>query len=211
VTLGTPPANRGLRPYLAALCIGAAHRQRLHIAYNGSMETPFDEYSARLQKHLENVYGIRVVTRDIPDPLTGDLDGAEIDIDNAVTPEQRLFLLAHLFGHTVQWNVNPDLFEIGRQYRPPVNEDLIPAVVAYEREAACYGLSVLHEIGIMEIDQWFCDYTACDQAYLLHFYRTGERRNFRSFSTGSAPLLQPQPIPPFTPTRRTFRMDGIVI
>lgn len=175
------------------------------------METPFDEYSARVQKHLETLYGIRVVTRDIPDPLTGDLDGAEIDIDHAVTAEQRLFLLAHLFGHTVQWNVNPALFEIGRQYRPPVNEDLIPAVVVYEREAACYGLAVLHEIGIMDIDQWFCDYTACDQAYLLHFYRTGEKRDFPSFWTGNAPRLQPQPIPRFMPTRRAFRMDGIVI
>jgi hypothetical protein len=57
-----------------------------------SIEIPFDEYSAPVQKRLENVYGIRVVTRDIPDPLTGDLDGAEIDIDYAVSPEQRLFL-----------------------------------------------------------------------------------------------------------------------
>jgi hypothetical protein len=175
------------------------------------METPFHEYSARVQTHLENVYGIRVVIRDIPDPLTGDLDGSEIDIDYAVTPEQRLFLLAHLFGHTVQWNVSPALFEIGRQYRPPVNEDLIPAIVAYEREAAAYGLAMLHEIGIMDIDGWFCDYTACDQAYLLHFYRTGEKRDFRSFWAGNTPRIQPQPIPRFTPTRRAFRMDGIVI
>lgn len=36
-----------------------------------SIKIPFDEYSARVQKHLENVYGIRVVTRDIPDLLTG--------------------------------------------------------------------------------------------------------------------------------------------
>ena len=72
-----------------------------------SLEIPFDEYSARVQKHLEDVYGIRIVTRDIPDPLTGDLDGAEIDIDYAVSPEQRLFLLAHLFGHTVQWKCEP--------------------------------------------------------------------------------------------------------
>ena len=28
----------------------------------------------------------------------GDLDGAEIDVDYAITPEQRLFLLGHLFG-----------------------------------------------------------------------------------------------------------------
>jgi hypothetical protein len=176
-----------------------------------SIEIPFDEYSARVQKHLEDVYGIRIVTRDIPDPLTGDLDGAEIDIDYAVSPEQRLFLLAHLFGHTVQWNVNPALFEIGRRYQPPVNEDLIPAVIAYEREAACYGLAMLHEIGITHTDQWFCDYTACDQTYLLHFYRTGQKRDFRNFWASNAPLIKPQPIPHFTPTRRVFRMDGIVI
>ena len=175
-----------------------------------SIEIPFVEYSARIQ-HLESVYGIRVVTRDIPDPLTGDLDGAEIEIDFAVSPEQRLFLMAHLFGHTVEWNVKPALFEIGRRYQPPVNEDLIPAVMAYEREAACYGQAMLHEIGITNIDQWFCDYTACDQAYLLRFYRTGQKRDFRSLRAGNAPLIKPQPIPPFTPTRRVFRMDGFVI
>jgi hypothetical protein len=31
-----------------------------------SIEIPFDEYSARIQKHLENVCGIRVVTRIFP-------------------------------------------------------------------------------------------------------------------------------------------------
>ena len=81
-----------------------------------SVGIPFDECSARVQKHLEDVYGIRIVTRDIPDPLTGDLDAAEIDIDSAVSPEQRLFQFEHFFRHTVQWNLNPALFEIGRRY-----------------------------------------------------------------------------------------------
>ena len=112
---------------------------------------------------------------------------------------------------TVQWNVKPALFEIGRRYQPPVNEDLIRAVIAYERQAACYGLAMLHEIDITDTDQWFCDYTACDQTYLLHFYRTGQKRDFRSFWASNAPLIKPQPIPHFTPTRRVFRMDGIVI
>ena len=149
-------------------------------------------------------YGIRVVTRDIPDPLTGDLDGSEIHIDYAVTPEQRLFLLGHLFGHTVQWNVDPALFEIGRRYQPPVKEDLIPAIIAYEREAACYGLAMFHQIGItgIDIDQWFCDYTACDQAYLLHFYRTGEKRDFRSFWRSNAPLIEPKDSSHFHPDKK---------
>jgi hypothetical protein len=65
-------------------------------------ETPFAEYCDRVQSHLEKDYGIAVITRDIPDPLTGDLDGAQIHIDYTLNPEQRLLLLAHLFGHTVQ-------------------------------------------------------------------------------------------------------------
>jgi hypothetical protein len=180
-------------------------------AKNGLKEIPFDEYSVRTQKYLEHAYGIRVVTRDIPDPLTGDLNGAEIHIDYAVSPEQRLFLLGHLFGHTVQWNLDPALFELGQRYQPPVSEDLFPAIMAYEREAACYGLALFHQIGITDIDRWFCDYTACDQAYLLHFYRTGEKRDFRAFWRNDAPEIEPKTVPVFTPTRRSLRTDGIVI
>jgi hypothetical protein len=63
------------------------------------MAIPFAQHCRRLQEHIEKDYGIRVVTRDIPDPLTGDLNGAEIHVDFNLTSEQRLFLLGHLFGH----------------------------------------------------------------------------------------------------------------
>ena len=182
---------------------------------------PFADYSARVERHIEKAYGVRVVTRDVPDPLTGDLNGTEIHIDYAVTPEQRLFLLAHLFGHTVQWNVSPEAFELGRPQTPPVSEDCLPALVEYEREAAGYGLGLLHEIGIAdadhsdvdqsEVDQWFADYAACDAAYLRHYYVTGEKREFLSFWREGTPRLQAQPAPPFRPTTRTFRGDGVVI
>src|SRR6266567_2691287 len=99
----------------------------------------FSDCAGRLEQYIEQVYGIRVVTRDIPDPLTGDLNGAEIHIDCAVTPEQRLFLLAHLFGHTVQWNVSPGAFELGGPRQPPVPEAELPALMEYERYAARYA------------------------------------------------------------------------
>jgi|SRR5579863_4234015 len=175
------------------------------------MSIPFVDYSARVQQRLEQVYGIHVVTRDIPDPLTGDLDGLDIHIDYAVTPELRLFLLGHLFGHTVQWNVDPAAFDLGRRYQPPVEEALIPTVIAYEGEAASYGLTLLHDAGITDADQWFSNYSECDRAYLLHFYRNGEKRDFHTFWRDDAPLVQPKAIPHFTPTKRAFRLDGIVI
>jgi hypothetical protein len=177
---------------------------------------PFAEYSARVEQRIEKAYGVRVVTRDVPDPLTGDLNGAEIHIDYAVTPEQRLFLLAHLFGHTVQWNINPEAFELGRPQAPPVSQDCLPALMDYEREAAGYALALLHEIGITdvdrtEVDQWFTDYAACDAAYLRHYYVTAEKREFLSFWKDGTARLQAQPVPPFTPANRAFRSDGVVI
>ena len=176
-----------------------------------AMEIRFQDYCARVQEYIERHYGIRVVTRDIPDPLTGDLDGLEIHIDHAVSPESRLFLLGHLFGHTVQWNIDPGTFELGRQVQPPVAEALFPAILEYEQAAASYGLALLHEAGITDVDAWFSAYTACDQAYLIHFYRTGDKGDFQTFWPKMPPPVIPQSIPLFKPTRRAFRMDGIVI
>jgi hypothetical protein len=183
-----------------------------HLPANQKMSTiPFAEYCTRVEQLLSRNYGIVVITRDIPDPLTGDLDGLEIHIDYSVTPEQRLFLLAHLFGHTAQWNVDPGAFELGRQYKPPVAEERFAAILAYEQEAAGYGLFLLHQAGITTVDEWFSKYSACDQAYLLDFYRTGDKHDFQSFWSETVAPLDPKPVPSFTPRRRTFRMDGVVI
>src|SRR5258707_8592323 len=133
---------------------------------------PFAEYCRKVEEHIREAYEILIVTRDIPSALTGDLNGSEIHIDYAVTPEQRLFLLAHLFGHTVQWNVTPGAFELGGPRRPPIPDEELPALMEYERNAARYALGLFHELGIRDIDQWLSDYAACDEAYLRHYYRT---------------------------------------
>ncbi len=172
---------------------------------------PFADYSERIKRRIETVYGIPVITRDVPDPLLGDLDGAEIQIDYSVTPEQRLFLLGHLFGHTVQWNANPEAYEFGRPRKPPVEADILPQLMEYEREAAGYALQLFHDAGVVDMDQWLSDYTACDMAYLEHFYRTGEKCDFMTlWRKGTAPLPI-RTIPPFATTRRVGRSDGIVI
>jgi hypothetical protein len=172
---------------------------------------PFAEYCLKVEQHIEIAYGILIITREIPNGLTGDLNGTEIHIDCAVTAEQRLFLLAHLFGHTVQWNTSEKAYELGQPRQPPVDEDCLPALMEYEREAAGYGLGLLHEIGISETEQWFADYSACDAAYLRHFYVTGEKREFLSFWQDGTPRMDALAIPRFTPVIRSFRSDGIVI
>jgi hypothetical protein len=172
---------------------------------------PFDEYCAKVQNHIERVYQVNVITRGIPTPLVGDLDGLEIHIDPDVKPEQRLFLLAHLFGHTVQWNVSSSAFEIGRLFQPPVENSLLATIMEYEQEAARFALALLYEAGINGIDQWLADYSACDLAYLRNYYRTGEKKNFQSFWRDNTLPIGPKPIPSFTPHKRLFRCDGVVI
>ena len=38
-----------------------------------------------VEAHIERRHGIPVRIRDVPHPFTGDLDGAEIHVDHAVT------------------------------------------------------------------------------------------------------------------------------
>ena len=49
----------------------------------------------------------------VPEPFTGDLDGSTILVDYDLDAEEALFILVHLFGHTVQWNVSPADRELG--------------------------------------------------------------------------------------------------
>jgi hypothetical protein len=70
---------------------------------------------------------------------------------------------------------------------------------------------MLHEADITEVDDWFSAYSACDQAYLLHYYRIAEKSRFHDFWPETVPLIKPKQVPAFKPIRRAFRMDGIVI
>jgi hypothetical protein len=159
---------------------------------------------------IEIRYGLPVDVVDVPAPFTGDLDGAHIAVDEELTSEDALFIVAHLFGHTVQWNTNPDEREVGQLAVAQPSEDTLRRLVGYERNAAAYALQLFHEAGVHDLDAWFSDYSACDIAYLLHFYRTGEKAAFRGFWREGAPLIMPAAIPDFQPVRWVSR-NGVVV
>src|SRR4029079_11975380 len=94
---------------------------------------------------------------------------------------------------------------------PPVKEEDLPALMEYEKQAARYALRMLHDIGITDADEWLSDYTACDTAYLRHYYCTGERRDFLTFWRRGTPIIEAQPIPAFTLIKRSLRSDRVVI
>lgn len=164
-----------------------------------------------LEQHVEQRYGIPIRIRDVPSPFTGDLDGAEIHVDYAEDIESALFIIAHLFGHTVQWNTDEKAREIGYRLYPNPSEELLQRLHAYEYEACRYSMQLFHEAGVEDLDQWLSDYSACDFAYLRHFYVTGEKPPFKTFWQQGAPLLEPKAIPAFHPTKWVSRWEGIVV
>ncbi len=165
-----------------------------------------------IENTVEKRWGIPVRIADVPSPFTGDLDGASIAIDHDNDIENALFILVHLFGHTVQWNTSLRARQIGTR-RP--TETWTPAelceLAAYEIEACQLSLALLHSVGVTDLDQWLSDFAACDAAYLMHFYSTGEKRPFREFWKAHSNLLQPSEIPDFSPISWISRFDGIVV
>jgi len=154
-------------------------------------EARFREVFDRVEAYIERRWDVPVVIRDVTDPFTGDLDGAHIEVDYDQSFEDALFIIAHLFGHTVQWNSDPRARTIGMMRIKNPTEEVLAEVRDYERTACRYSLQLFHEAGIDDLDQWIADFAACDSSYLIHFYCTGEKRPFRTFWKSDTPLLEP--------------------
>ncbi|MEO6528521.1 MAG: hypothetical protein ABIP93_18025 [Gemmatimonadaceae bacterium] len=159
---------------------------------------------------IRETFGLTVLITDVPAPFTGDLDGAAITLDYELPPAEMLFTLLHLFGHTVQWTLSPADREIGLADPRGRDEAFLAEVARYERGAGEYALSLLAVAGITGLDVWLGEMTAADIAYLLHFYRTGEKMRHAASVVDFEPLL-PRAIPSFLPQRWVARNAGVVI
>ena len=171
------------------------------------LRTVFD----RVERMVEDRWSVPVRIKDVPNPFTGDLDGEQIMVDYDLEIEEAVFILIHLFGHTVQWNVSAQNREVAFLKPTTWTDDQLRAVTAYEHEACRYSLQLLHDAGFHDLDQWISDFAACDTAYLMHFYKTGEKRPFREFWRDNAEPLPPLAIPELHPTRWIGRYEGTVI
>lgn len=164
-----------------------------------------------LERFIEDRYQIPIRISDVPNPFTGDLDGAEIQVDYDEEIESALFIVVHLFGHTVQWNTSEAARDIGYKLYPNPSDEMLRRLHEYEHEACRYSMQLFHEAGVRDLDGWLSDYSACDFAYLIDVYKSGVKKPFKSFWKDGAPRLEPKPIPRFVPTRWVSRSDGIVV
>ena len=166
----------------------------------------------RIERFVEERYGIPIIITDVIAPFTGDLDGATISVDYDNAAEDALFIVAHLFGHTIQWNLSESGRTIGNQLPDPnLSAARMQELYDYELAAARYSLALFHQARVTDLDQWVSDYFQCDWAYLSHFYKTGEKREFRSFWRGGCAQIAPLAIPEFRPNVWKTRGAGIVV
>ena len=153
-----------------------------------------------LAEHIERAYSLKVNAGPVIGSYTGQFDGKEIWVDLDKDPEEAVFILVHLFGHTVQWNLDEKLRLLGLAISGVKEEDL-PRIYQYERQASQFGLALLEESGEFGLARWLTDRFGADWKFLAHFYRTGEKIRFETEARADEPLLTALPIPGFIPQR----------
>src|SRR5262245_57116770 len=100
-------------------------------------------------------YGFAIEYRDLEPPRTGIFDGLRITIDPDVDFEMQCFILLHLFGHSIQWTA-PSLANKLTALKDTADKAVFMKVLqAYEYEAAGFGMQLLREIGVFDLDEWY--------------------------------------------------------
>lgn len=146
--------------------------------------------SSRVVKH-----GFALELRDLEPPRTGIFDGLRIVIDPDVDFEMQCFILLHLFGHSVQW-IAPSLERNLVALQSTSDKTRFMQVLHdYEFQAGRFGLTLLHEAGILDLDVWYSDFVATDWHYVERYYQTDTIPPWEECLTTANELIQPLEIP----------------
>ena len=140
-------------------------------------------------------YGFEIRYDDLDPPRTGTFDGLSITIDPDVGFEMQCFILLHLFGHSVQW-VAPSLQgTLDDLQNTEDREHFLKVLRDYEFEAAQYGMALLHEVGVTDLDQWYSDFVETDWKYVRHYYVHGRIPDWTECRSTGAEVIEPRSIP----------------
>jgi len=141
-------------------------------------------------------YGFAIEYRDLEPPRTGIFDGLRIVLDPDVDFEMQCFILLHLFGHSVQW-VAPSLeTRLWALQHTTDRAAFMKVLHDYEFEAARYGMQLLREAEVSDLDQWYSDFVATDWGYVERYYRTDAIPPWHECVVQEQPLIEPLAIPP---------------
>src|SRR3954469_24555517 len=134
--------------------------------------------------------GFAIEYRDLDPPRTGIFDGLKIVIDPDVEFEMQCFVLLHLFGHSVQWVAPCLAHKLEALQNTADKERFLQVLHDYEQEAARFGLRLLHELGIDDLDDWFSDCVAADWRYVERYYREDQIPPWRECLVAGAPRVE---------------------
>ena len=141
-------------------------------------------------------YGFVIEYSDLEPPRTGIFNGHKLVIDPDVGFEMQCFILLHLFGHSVQW-VAPSLeHKLAALTETKEKEAFLQVLHDYEYEAARFGLQLLHQANIRDLDAWYSDFVATDWKYVERFYREDRLPPWDECVVHSAPPIEALAIPP---------------
>jgi hypothetical protein len=140
--------------------------------------------------------GFVIEYRDLEPPRTGIFDGLRIVIDPDVGFEMQCFVLLHLFGHSVQW-VAPSLAaQLHALQHTADRGQFMQVLQDYEFQAAKFGLQLLHEVGVTDLDQWYSDFVETDWRYVERYYETEQIPPWQECVVNGCALIEPVEIPP---------------
>ena len=123
-----------------------------------------------VEHYVEKTYGMPVSIADVLDPNTGDFDGVSIKVDYDLEVDLAFYILLHLFGHSVQWNLSEEYRILGQDQSIPKPPEVMAKVHDYERDATRFALTLCRDAGvgpIEEIDRWVSDWFHADLS-LIH-------------------------------------------
>ncbi len=163
-------------------------------------------------------YKIVVAQSQLPMSVTGDFDGERIVVRADMSWEMKLFILLHLFGHTVQFCTSEQLRKIGMTtYQPQdINDETLRVIRDYEQMAGRYGLWLLHKCRLLFLDQWASDWSNGDLNYLVELYTTGKKyeltgeflKEYKShYIKFGSPSIKPLAVPNFLPKKWESRFS----
>jgi hypothetical protein len=146
--------------------------------------------TSRIVKH-----GFALEYRDLEPPRTGIFDGLRIVLDPDVGFEMQCFLLLHLFGHSVQWIAPSIEFKLHDLQNTADRVKFMQVLHDYEREAAGFGMTLLHEAGVTALDEWYSDFVQTDWQYVERYYQDNALPDWNTCVATGSPLIAAVPIP----------------
>lgn len=175
--------------------------------YRNLKDKDYADPLLRVMKLVEANYNLSVLFKKLEYPITGDFDGTTIWISNELNNEAGLFILLHIFGHTIQFNKSEELRKIGLTRFGPdnINPEIMKTIEEYEKGASELGINLLHMASVDYLDQWLSDWYNADWAYLKKLYETGMKPDPKSvkvrFMIYESEILLPALIPDFKPEK----------